>query len=42
MAPREIIKGEDGGILFENNNINDLRDKIIKFFKFWKSKSKRE
>ncbi len=30
-GPREIIKGEDGGILFENNNINDLRDKIIKF-----------
>ena len=31
-GPKEIIKGEDGGILFENNNINDLRDKIIKFF----------
>ncbi len=30
-GPKEIIKGEDGGILFENNNINDLRDKIIKF-----------
>ena len=30
-GPKEIIKGEDGGILFENNNIMDLRDKIIKF-----------
>jgi len=30
-GPKEIIKGEDGGILFENNNINDLRDKIIQF-----------
>ena len=30
-GPKEIIKGEDGGILFENNNINDLSDKIIKF-----------
>tara|TARA_Y100000816_G_C26099280_1_gene582283 strand:+ start:140 stop:1285 length:1146 start_codon:yes stop_codon:yes gene_type:complete len=30
-GPKEIIKGEDGGILFENNDINDLRDKIIKF-----------
>ena len=30
-GPNEIIKGNDGGILFENNNIDDLRNKIIKF-----------
>tara|TARA_Y100000816_G_C26108218_1_gene589911 strand:+ start:120 stop:1274 length:1155 start_codon:yes stop_codon:yes gene_type:complete len=30
-GPNEILKGNDGGILFENNNIDDLRNKIIKF-----------
>ena len=32
-GPNEIIKGNDGGILFENNNIDQLRDKIIEFLK---------
>ncbi len=30
-GPEEIIKGTNGGILFENNNIEDLRNKIIEF-----------
>ncbi|WP_440923656.1 glycosyltransferase [Candidatus Pelagibacter sp.] len=30
-GPNEILKGNDGGILFENNNIDDLRNKMIKF-----------
>tara|TARA_B100000989_G_scaffold208222_1_gene157884 strand:+ start:117 stop:1271 length:1155 start_codon:yes stop_codon:yes gene_type:complete len=32
-GPNEIIKGNDGGILFENNNIDHLRNKIIEFLK---------
>ena len=30
-GPNEIIRGNEGGILFENNNIDQLRDKIIEF-----------
>tara|TARA_B100001057_G_C22734927_1_gene905404 strand:+ start:120 stop:1268 length:1149 start_codon:yes stop_codon:yes gene_type:complete len=30
-GPEEIIKGTNGGILFENNNIEDLRNKIIEY-----------
>ena len=32
-GPREIINDGNGGILFENNNIDDLRKKIIDFKK---------
>ena len=32
-GPREIINDGNGGILFENNNIDDLRKKIIDFTK---------
>ena len=30
-GPEEIIKGTNGGILFENNNIEDLKNKIIEY-----------
>jgi glycosyltransferase involved in cell wall biosynthesis len=30
-GPKEIIKDNTGGILFENNNIEDLKKKIIEF-----------
>ena len=30
-GPKEIIKGTNGGILFENNNIEDLKKKLIDF-----------
>ena len=32
-GPREIMNNGNGGILFENNNIDDLRKKIIDFTK---------
>ncbi len=32
-GPSEIIKNGDGGILFENNNVEDLRNKIIGLMK---------
>ena len=32
-GPREIMNDGNGGILFENNNIDDLRKKIIDFTK---------
>ena len=40
-GPNEIIKGNNGGILFENN-IDQLRDKIIEFLKLSDDEIKKE
>jgi len=39
-GPREIINDGNGGILFENNNIDDLRKKIIDFTKLGETEIK--
>ena len=41
-GPKEIIKGENGGILFKNNNIQDLRDKIISFLNLSEIETKKK
>ena len=37
-GPDEIIRGNEGGILFENNNIDHLRNKIIEYLNLSENK----
>jgi len=41
-GPKEIIKGGTGGVLFKNNNIEDLRIKIIEFLNLSESEIKKK